>query len=718
MNYCHALLAVAALSATTLAQTPQPPPPAFRSTTEMVEVDVIARDRSGGFVGDLSIDDFELLEDGKPYPVQQVYLRVAGPNGWGNTLRGSAATGAAPRPAAPSGNARRIFVVVFDDAHLSPGGFKRTQAAALTLFQTELRDGDIGGVVVSGRMANGRLTSDRAELIKAVKGAKPNTSVLSAQVDERLWPRLSAVEAVRIFVNDDKEMMDMATRRGCDEQRSACEGPAGDDPVRSMLHGKASQFSANVRIEATRTLAMLQSILTGLGRLEGPKNVLLMSEGFISEETWPEVQDTVGRAARADTRIYTLDARGLGKSMGSVESVAPAEGISRMFDQMDMGGDSINSLAVDTGGFVVRNTNQFDKAIAQIADDAANYYVLGYLPPSTTDGKFHKISVKVKRAGVSVRARRGYTASPRARVPTTTAEISTAAGGSDIAEVRLKPDTTDELKRDAATDELKRDTTDEPTVDPTGSIVNGSAAAVVVPNAVAASGATASGVRMRPDASKHIDLLLPDPSADRAAAAGWEAYQHGDVKAARASLAVAAASPTAEAWVHYALGQAEYALGEYANAVVEWEKVVATARTFEPVYFDLVDGYLQLKQHDKAIRLLREGAAGWPNDPDIFNALGVVQTSRGALTEAIASFSEAVKVAPAEPVSYFNLGRAFELRYFRTRRFNKATSQWIADEKDRTAARDNYERYLTFGGPFEGPARDAITRLKWVGTGR
>ena len=250
------------------------------------------------------------------------------------------------------------------------------QAAALTLFQTELRDGDVGGVVVSGRVANGRLTSDRAELIRAVKDAKPNPSVLSAQMEERLWPRLSAVEAVRIFVNDDKEMMDMATRRGCDEQRSACEGPAGDDPVRSMLHGKASQFSANIRVEATRTLAMLQSVLTGLGRLEGPKNVLLMSEGFISEETWPEVQDAVGRAALADTRIYTLDARGLGRGMASVDSVAPAEGLSRMFEQMDMGADSINSLAVDTGGFVVRNTNQFDKAIAQIADDAANYYVL------------------------------------------------------------------------------------------------------------------------------------------------------------------------------------------------------------------------------------------------------------------------------------------------------------------------------------------------------
>ena len=200
-----------------------------------------------------------------------------------------------------------------------------------------------------------------------------------------------------------------------------------------MLYGKASQFSSSVRIEATRTLAMLQSVLTGLGRLEGPKNVLLMSEGFISEETWPEVQDAVSGAARANTRIYALDARGLGRGLASVESVAPTEGISRMFEQMDMGADSINSLAVDTGGFVVRNANQFDKAIARIADDAGNYYVLGYLPPSPADGKFHRIGVKVKRQGLSVRARRGYTATPRPRPVMTASTVR----------VRLKPDRTD-----------------------------------------------------------------------------------------------------------------------------------------------------------------------------------------------------------------------------------------------------------------------------------
>ena len=688
-------------------------PPVFRAGTDLVEVDVIARDRNGTFVSDLTIDDFELQEDGKPYPVQQVYLRLAGPNGWSDTLRNAPAAGnvAAPAPASPSTDVHRVFVVVFDDAHLSGAGFKRTQAAAQTLFQSQLRDGDIGGVVSNGHMANGRLTSNRAELIKAAKDAKPGANVLSVEMDERLWPRLSEIEAVRIAVNEDQELFDMAARRACNEDRSACQGPAGDDAVRGMIQGKAVQMSTNVRVEATRTLAMLRSVLIGLARIEGPKNVLLMTEGFISEETWPDVRDAVSAAARANTRIYTLDARGLTNKLVSVASVAPTDPLAFMYEQMDLAADSINSLAVDTGGFVVRNTNQFDRAVAQIADDAGNYYVLGYLPPSPADGKFHRIRVKVKRPGVDLRSRRGYTATPRAR-PVVTAPaaalesavvsgfLAVASGGGG------KPDTTDttaDPKPDASAAGLKPETTD------------GSAAAAIVP---APSGTGSSTMRLRPDASKHIDLLLPDPSADRAAAAGWEAYQRGDVATARTSFRVAAASPAAEAWVHYALGQSEYAIGEYGRAVAEWEKVRAAARTFEPVYFDLVDGYLQLKQHDKAIRLLREGATSWPKDPEIFNALGVVQTVRGSLDDAIASFQAAADAAPGDAVSYFNLGRAFELRYFRSRRFVRQTNRWTANEKDRTAAMGHYERYLTFGGPYADAAREGIMRLKWVATGQ
>jgi hypothetical protein len=92
----------------------------------------------------------------------------------------------------------------------------------------------------------------------------------------------------------------------------------------------------------------------------------------------------------------------------------------------------------------------------------------------------------------------------------------------------------------------------------------------------------------------------------------------------------------------------------------------------------------------------------------------VVQTVRGALPDAIASFQSAAAAAPGEAVSYFNLGRAHELRYFRTRRYVTQTRRWIADEKERTAAIEQYERYLTFGGPYADAAREGVTRLKWA----
>ena len=218
--------------------------------------------------------------------------------------------------------------------------------------------------------------------------------------------------------------------------------------------------------------------------------------------------------------------------------------------------------------------------------------------------------------------------------------------------------------------------------------------------------AGAAGVRLRPDASKHLDLLLPNPSADRAAADGWEAYQRGDLATARLALGVAASSPGAEAWVHYALGQADYALRQWVEAVSEWEKVRGAADDFEPVYFDLVDGYLQLKQYDKAIRLLREGAVRWPNDPEVFNALGVVQTGHGSLDDAIGAFQRAIAASPAESTSYFNLAKAMELRYFQSRRYYRPTQKWIGTSMS-AAAVENYRRYLAIGGPCAGQAREA-----------
>ena len=59
--------------------------------------------------------------------------------------------------------------------------------------------------------------------------------------------------------------------------------------------------------------------------------------------------------------------------------------------------DGPNSLAVDTGGFVIRNENNFAKALGEIDRDTSSYYVVGYRPRLEPDGKYRSISVRVTR---------------------------------------------------------------------------------------------------------------------------------------------------------------------------------------------------------------------------------------------------------------------------------------------------------------------------------
>src|SRR5262249_50049505 len=72
--------------------------------------------------------------------------------------------------------------------------------------------------------------------------------------------------------------------------------------------------------------------------------------------------------------------------------------------------EGADSLSGDSGGFVVRNSNDLNSGIKRIADENRTYYLVGYNPTNTArDGKFRKIQVKlVGKKGLSVRARKGY----------------------------------------------------------------------------------------------------------------------------------------------------------------------------------------------------------------------------------------------------------------------------------------------------------------------
>ncbi len=698
-----ALAVVLALPVAARQQAPQPPL-GFRSATDVVEVDVVVHDKAGRFVADLKPEDFDVREEGRPQKIELFY--VAG-SGAASAAAAPASAGGAPTShvAAPPLSTSRVFVVVFDDDHLTPGGFKRVQAAARTLFEKHFQDGDIGGVLIRGQMVNKRLTSDREELLQAVRSAKPSSKANSKMFDLREWPSMNDAEAFQIsrlgLQND--EVLNEVVRRACVDDPGACLRV----PIEPTVYEKAQRMTNEIRVTSENTLRTLAALMQGLESMNARKTLLLLSEGFVADESWPFVQTVVGLAARANARIYSLDARGLDKGRQPIGNYAPHDDtLGNLLGSFDIGADSTNSLAVDTGGFVVRNTNIFDQALQRIVDDASSYYVLGYRPEAAPDGKFRRISVTVKRPDVTFRARRGYVATPRPIAATTAS----------------RPATPPLARSASAATEAIAAAAAPASAPPSAPVESAPPSAPAEPAAVvpAAGGGTApnpmpgaSTIRLRPDASKHVEALAGD-AADAASSAGWSAYQRGDVESARRSLLVAAAAPSARPWVHYALGQASYALRQYQESVGAWEKVRSSAPEFEPVYFDLVDGYIQLRDPDKAIRVLRAAKDRWPTDAEVENALGVVQAGRGALDDALQSFSHAIALAPQESIGYFNMAKALELRYVKTRRYVQQTRTWAANKSDLENAIANYTRYLELGGPLENSAREGLARLGWA----
>jgi hypothetical protein len=73
--------------------------------------------------------------------------------------------------------------------------------------------------------------------------------------------------------------------------------------------------------------------------------------------------------------------------------------------------DALRTLADNTDGRPVVDTNDLDHGMRRIVDDLSSYYLLGYYSSNPRlDGTFRRITVRVKRPGVTVRARRGYRA--------------------------------------------------------------------------------------------------------------------------------------------------------------------------------------------------------------------------------------------------------------------------------------------------------------------
>jgi tetratricopeptide (TPR) repeat protein len=474
----------------------------------------------------------------------------------------------------------RVFVVVFDEEHLSTGNLKRLQSAATDLFTRELQPGDLGGVVVDGQLSGNRLLSDREELLRAVGRAHPRMATASD------------LEASAALPGGAKPSERLTEIEGLDVARAATE----------------------------RKLSVLDTLFGNLARVNGAKAVVVMSEGFGGDASSTRVRDLIAAAAKAGVRVHVLDEAGSDR-------------------------DAASGMARGTGGSVTRRAAAFAPAIAAIGTTAVAVPAASSAAVGASDA--------VAPPAIA-------TASAISTAPVAPAPTELAAGVVVAA----------------------------PSTDP-------------------------NVLRVRPLTDTNVMDLAGGDWSDAGTRAGWDAYQRGDLESARTALAPIAARPAAPSWVRYVFGQADYALGNFREAVDAWERVRTRQPQYEPVYLDLADGYMKLGEHRKSVDVLRAARQRWPKDPDLFNALGVIQAGGGDLDGAIKTLRQGIVAVPGDAMMHLNLAKALEMIYMKKRRESQLLG-WRMGKAEGDLYQDalkEYRTYLATNGPYAELAREGLDRL-------
>ena len=138
--------------------------------------------------------------------------------------------------------------------------------------------------------------------------------------------------------------------------------------------------------------------------------ILVLSDGN-NVDPWGKttVTDVIERAQRSGVMIYSVGIHG---RPGIVQPIAG------LFNTSDIRSPhpELRRVADETGGGYLEVSTGDDLAVAfaRVADELHSQYLLGYVPPKS-DGKVHKIDVRLKASGMRVRARTTYVA-PRSGV--------------------------------------------------------------------------------------------------------------------------------------------------------------------------------------------------------------------------------------------------------------------------------------------------------------
>jgi len=393
------VIGLASAVSTAMLAAPLQQVPVFRSGIDLIEVDVVVTDRNGAPVRDLTSADFEILEDGRAQEVRTFALvdlpfSVSAREQPGN-IESDVTTNALPDG--------RVYVLLLDapstaypqSSFLNDYSYTmRVKQVAQQFVEIAMQPGDQVAVVhVQGTFADSQSFTTSRGLVEAsiARYGRGRSGVDSlAGGSDTLTRNLDTYRAIE----------DLATRLGTIRgRRKAIVWIGGQIDI-------ATERNPGTTAAAAATLRFAH-------------------------------RDAIRAAARNNVAIYPIDPAGATSELGNDELVRMA---------------GLRAVAEETGGIALVNTSNFEAGINAIIRDLSAYYLLGYSPDRQhRAGTFHPVQVRVKRPGVTVRARRGYYAGEAAESTRTSSNTLPNGVSRAAAEALARPLATPGVQLDIVT---------------------------------------------------------------------------------------------------------------------------------------------------------------------------------------------------------------------------------------------------------------------------
>ena len=363
---------------------------------QLVVEQVVVKDKKGNFIPDLTTRDFMLTEDGTPQKIRFVEHEqlpsevepmptLSTDEEQITTYRRLVHTGIAPEGNADGGKSKyqghRLIVLYFDMTTMPIEDQRRALFAAQTFIRTRMAAVDLLSIM---RYTGGSVdvlqdfSADRNKLLSILQ----TMIVGEGQGNAVATDDASSADTGSAFGQDDSEFNIFTTDRQLSALQTAAKMLAGMNEKKSLIY-----FASGMTLHGVDNQAQLHA--------------------------------TVDAAIRAGISFWPVDARGLVAAAPLGDATQGSQGNLSMYtgaaaqqlaDNFQRSQDTMYSLAADTGGKALFDSNDLTRGIVQAQHAVSDYYIVGYYTTNTAqNGRFRKINITLSNhSEVALDYRRGY----------------------------------------------------------------------------------------------------------------------------------------------------------------------------------------------------------------------------------------------------------------------------------------------------------------------